>query len=622
MSTKRTQGDGSIVVRFAGDSGDGIQLLGGQFTNSSSNSGNNLMTLPDFPAEIRAPIGTQFGVSAFQIQLGASEVKTAGDEPDVLVAFNCAALAVNIKNLNPGSMVLVDSSKFTKRDLVKASLDENPIDTHNLRDKYQLIEIDISALTKLAVKESGISSKQAMQCKNFWTLGYILWLFSQDRKPVYQWLEEKFKTKSEILEANKAALNAGHIYAETSDIQAYTNVLNYDTSNKNSNLSTITGTLALAEGLKAAKTLSGISSVFCSYPITPASPLLHQLSSDKKREIPIYQAEDEIAAICAAIGVSYAGKLGITSSSGPGIALKGEAMGLAIAAELPLIIINTQRGGPSTGLPTKVEQSDLNQALYGRNGDAPLPVLSASTPKECFEMAISAVRIALAYMTPVIFLSDSYLANSSTLWEKPSLDSFDKISNTKPKKGIPLDKQSAFKRNDSTLGRQWIIPGMADGMYRTGGLEKDIHKGTVSYDEENHQKMTDLRQNKIDLIKNSIPVANESIESSKKDLLVISWGSTYGAVSKAVTSLNELGDDIGHLHISYINPLQRNIENILLSYKKVVICELNNGQMAQYLSGSTSIKIDPISKVSGQPFKVSELKTTISNVVKKIQEEV
>ncbi|HEX5644842.1 MAG TPA: 2-oxoacid:acceptor oxidoreductase subunit alpha, partial [Erythrobacter sp.] len=483
----------AVVVRFAGDSGDGMQLTGGQFTLSTALAGNDLATFPDFPAEIRAPQGTLFGVSAFQINFGSSEVDTAGDAPDVLVAMNPAALKTNLPALKPGGLVIVDTGEFTKRNLEKAHYEVNPLEDDTLA-KYDVLPLDISAMTVEAVKPFGLGNKDALRCKNMWTLGLALWMFDRRRKPIHDWLRAKFRNKPELADANIAALDAGHAYGETAELAGPLKQVHLDPVPTQPGLyRTVTGAEAVSLGLVAGARLLRLPMFFGGYPITPASSILHHLARLKEFNVTTFQAEDEIAAICAAIGASYAGSLGVTSSSGPGIALKTEAMGLAIMTELPLVIVNSQRGGPSTGLPTKTEQSDLYQAVYGRNGDAPMPVISARSPVDAFECAIEACRIAVQYMTPVMLLTDGYIANASEPWKVPDPDHFERFpaqflaeKNATDKDGNPV--LHPYKRNELG-GRPWIKPGTPGLMHRIGGIEKQVDTGHLDYSPANHQAM-------------------------------------------------------------------------------------------------------------------------------------
>lgn len=594
----------SVVIRFAGDSGDGMQLTGTQFTQSSALMGNDLATFPDFPAEIRAPAGTTFGVSAYQINFGARRVMTAGDAPDVLVAMNPAALKVNIDELKPGGTVLVDTGSFTDRNLTKAGYDANPLEDDTL-SPFKLIELDMSKMTLEAVKEYGLSNKDALRSKNMWTLGLMMWMYGRERKPVVDWLRGKFAGKPEIADANIAALNAGHAFGETAEMSGdFSQVTVERAEAKPGTYRTITGAEALSLGLVAGGKLAGLNIMLGSYPITPASTLLHQLSHLKHHGVVTFQAEDEIAAICSAIGASFAGSLGVTSSSGPGIALKGEAMGLAISTELPLVIVNSQRGGPSTGLPTKTEQSDLYQAVFGRNGDAPIPVISASTPGDCFYAAIETVRIAVKYMTPVILLTDGYLANAAEPWPVPDFDDFE---------SFPAEFASdpegfhPYRRDEKTLARNWAIPGTKGLEHRIGGLEKSFDTGNISYAADNHQKMTDARFDKVLGIADDIPEQAIEQGEAKGKLLVIGWGSTYGPIYRAVEAAIDEGLSVSQVHVRHIWPLPRNLGDLLKSYDRVLVPEMNKGQFATVLRDQFLIDAERYNQVNGQPFKVRDL---------------
>ena len=607
----------SVSIRFAGDSGDGMQLTGSQFTNSTALAGNDLATFPDFPAEIRAPIGTTFGVSAFQINFGSTRILTAGDEPDVLVAMNPAALKVNLSTLREGGLLVVDTGSFSKRNLQKAGFEGSPLDTLELA-KFQLLELDISSLTLEAVKKFGLSNKESLRCKNMWTLGLMLWMFGRRRQPITDWLEQKFKKLPNLANANIAAINAGHAFGETAEMSA--DLKKYHIPAARSvvgTYATVTGSQTIAWGLIAGAQKANLPIMLGSYPITPASPLLHQLSHLKEFNVTTFQAEDEIAAICAAIGASYAGSLGITSSSGPGIALKGEAIGLAISTELPLIIVNSQRGGPSTGLPTKTEQSDLYQAVYGRNGDAPLPVICTRSPGDCFEAAIEAVRIAVKYMTPVIILTDGYIANAAEPWKLPNLGAIEEF----PAKHATLSDLgeegfNPFKRDPKTLARVWAKPGTKGLMHRIGGLEKSFETGHISYDADNHQKMVNTRENKIANIANDIPLQEVSLGATSGKLAVLGWGSTFGPIYLGVQKAIDEGYDVSHIHLRYINPLPRNLGELLIGFNKVIIPEMNKGQLSTLIRDKFLIDSIPLNKVTGQPFKIREIFEAVKDTLR------
>jgi 2-oxoglutarate ferredoxin oxidoreductase subunit alpha len=601
----------SVVVRFAGDSGDGMQLTGSQFTASTALAGSDLSTFPDFPAEIRAPVGTTFGVSAFQINFGSTAIMTAGDDPDVLVAMNPAALKTNIENLREGGLLVVDTGAFSKRNLQKAGYDENPLENDSLA-KYQIIELDISALTLASVKEFGLSNKEALRSKNMWTLGLMLWMFGRDREPIADWLKTKFAKKPDIANANIAALNAGHAFGETaemsSDIKRYTIA---PAKTEPGLYKTVTGAETLAWGLVAGAEKAGLKLVFGSYPITPASSILHLLSRMKEFGVVTFQAEDEIAAICSAIGASFGGSLGVTSSSGPGIALKTEAMGLAISTELPLVIINSQRGGPSTGLPTKTEQSDLYQAVYGRNGEAPMPVISTCSPGDCFYVAIEAVRLATKYMTPVMLLTDGYIANAAEPWRLPDISKIEAFPVQFEPETSGEEEFNPFKRDEKTLARVWAKPGTKGLMHRIGGLEKGFADGHISYDPANHQKMTEVRAGKVQGIENDIPEQTIVQGNNKGEMVVVGWGSTYGPINQAVSRMRAAGHDVSQVHIRYINPFPKNLETLLKSYKKVLVPEMNMGQLSTLLKDRYLLDVIKLNKVSGQPFKIREIMAAI-----------
>ena len=595
-------------MRFAGDSGDGIQLQGQQFTIASALAGHDLSTLPDFPAEIRAPAGTRYGVSAFQIQFGGERITTPGDAPDVLLAFNPAALVVNLPHLAPGALIIVDESAFSPQRLKRANLAANPLEDGSL-GAHQVCRIDISHLNLQAVKPFGLGAKDSARCKNFWALGLVLWMFDQPRDGASHWIQAKFAGNEAVRNANLAALNAGHAYGETAEIEpALAQQPVPEAPLAFAEHRTITGAEALALGLAAAGELAGVELLFCSYPITPASSLLHHLAGLDEAGVATFQAEDEIAAVCSAIGASYAGKLGVTSSSGPGLALKTEALGLAVAAELPLLVIDSQRAGPSTGMPTKTEQSDLHQAIYGRNADTPLPVLASRSPGDCFETAIEAVRIALRHMTPVILLTDGYLANASELWPIPDLDSLAPITHHKPAAGAG---GGIWERQPSTLARLWATPGDARYIHRVGGLERDFQTGHISYDPANHQAMTNLRQAKVDKVADHLP-KQEVEQGAAGGLAVVAWGSTYGAVRQAVKECLAEGLAVAQIHLRHLNPLPPNLGDLLAAYDKVLAPELNNGQLAGLLRSRLLIDPAQLNKVSGQPLQVAELKAAIT----------
>lgn len=607
----------SVVVRFAGDSGDGMQLTGGQFTLSTALAGNDLATFPDFPAEIRAPLGTLFGVSAFQINFGSEAIETAGDAYDVLVAMNPAALKTNVVDLKPGGLVIADTGEFNDRNLAKAKYDRNPIDDGSLA-KWQVMAFDISALTVAAVKPFGLGNKEALRCKNMWTLGLALWMFDRNRQPIIDWLKVKFAKNPTLADANIAALNAGHAYGETAEIAGSglgshrLRQVHVDAVPSEPGLyRTITGSDAIALGLVAGTQLASLPMFFGGYPITPASAILHALSRLKEYDVTTFQAEDEIAAIASAIGASYAGQLGVTSSSGPGIALKGEAMGLAIMTELPLVIINSQRGGPSTGLPTKTEQSDLYQAVYGRNGDAPMPVIAARSASDCFDVAIEAVRIATQYMTPVMVLTDGYLQNAAEPWKVPDMSTYEPF----PVTFLSDAPEGGFKpyARDNKLARPWVKPGTPGLLHRIGGIEKAQGTGNIDYSAANHQAMTETRRDKVLGIE--VPDQDVALGTDSGKLVVVGWGSTYGPIHQAVRRARAKGLDVSHVHIRHIWPMPANLGDLLKSYDKVLVPEMNTGQLKTVLRDQFLVDAKPLNKISGQPFRIFEIEEAIETIL-------
>lgn len=601
----------AVVVRFAGDSGDGMQLTGGQFTLSTALAGNDLATFPDFPAEIRAPQGTLFGVSAFQINFGSTEIDTAGDQPDVLVAMNPAALKTNVGALKAGGLIIADTGEFNKRNLEKAKYEVNPLEDGSL-EKWQLLAFDISALTLEAVKPFGLGNKEALRCKNMWTLGLALWMFDRDRQPLVDWLSAKFAKNPVLAQANIAALNAGHAYGETAELAGPLKQYHIAPVESEPGLyRTVTGAEAISLGLVAGAQLADLHMFFGGYPITPASAILHNLARLKEYGVTTFQAEDEIAAIASAIGASYAGQLGVTSSSGPGIALKGEALGLAIMTELPLVIVNSQRGGPSTGLPTKTEQSDLYQAVYGRNGDAPMPVIAARSASDCFEVAIEACRIAVEYMTPVMLLTDGYIANAAEPWKVPDPESFKPFPVTfLEQKNGPDGELLPFAR-DEKGARPWIKPGTPGLMHRIGGIEKNPGTGNIDYSPASHQIMTDARKAKVEGVANSIPLQEVNHGETSGKLVVVGWGSTYGPIYQAVRRARRKGLDVSHVHVRHIWPMPSNLGDLLRGYDKVLVPEMNTGQFKTVLRDQFLIDAQPLNKTSGQPFTIAEIEAAI-----------
>lgn len=595
-------------MRFAGDSGDGIQVTGGRFAETTALAGNDLATFPDFPAEIRAPVGTTYGVSAFQINFGARSIMTPGDAPDTLVTLNPAALKVELGNLKRGGLLIVDTGTFNERSLRKAGYDHDPLEDGSLSGYYKIL-VNISQMTLDAVKEYGLSQKEALRCKNMWALGLVYWLYARKRAPTVEWLNQKFSKQPKLAAANVAAVNAGHAFGETAELpRDVTGFVIEPAHIAPGTYRTITGGEAMAYGLAVGAHLAGLKLVFGSYPITPASPVLHVLSNLRQFGVVTLQAEDEISAICAAIGASYAGAIGVTSSSGPGMALKSEALGLAICAELPLVVINTQRSGPSTGMPTKTEQSDLFQAVFGRNADSPLAVLAARSPADCFDVAIEAIRIAVTYMTPVIVLSDGYIANAAQPWRIPEVATLPPIQQrfrTEPEGFHP------YLRDPETLARAWAIPGTPGLEHRIGGIEKDFDTGHISYDPANHQRMTDTRVGKIAGIANGLPPQMVDQGADSGPLVIVSWGSTYGAIARAVSNARQLGYDVAHIHLRHLWPLPSNLGELLRGFRRILVPEMNCGQLATILRAAYLLPAESLSKVAGQPFRIGEIESAI-----------
>ena len=598
----------SVVVRFAGDSGDGMQLTGSQFTLTTALHGNDLATFPDFPAEIRAPVGTTFGVSAFQINFGARRIATAGDAPDVLVAMNPAALKVNYKDVPAGGTIILDGGTFGDRNLKKAGFEADPRGDGTLNG-WKVVDIDISKLVLESVKPFGLTQKEALRSKNMWTLGLIYWMYGRDRQPSIDWLQQKFAKRPEIADANIAALNAGHAFGETAEIGDLAAFGVKPAPISEGLYRAVTGAEAMAWGLVAGTQLADLKMFFASYPITPASPLLHILAGLKQFDITTFQAEDEIAAACAAIGGSYAGQMGITSSSGPGIALKGEAIGLAIMTELPLVIVNSQRAGPSTGLPTKTEQSDLYQAVFGRNADAPLVVLASRSPADCFEVGIEAVRLATRYMTPVVVLTDGYIANAAEPWLIPDMADYAPFP---VRFHEETEGFSPSQRVPETDARVWAVPGTPGLMHRIGGIEKDYDTGHISYEPENHQRMTDMRAGKIRGIADDIPEQDVDQGNDSGRLAIVGWGSTYGPINRAVGNMRARGYDVSHIHLRHIWPLPRNLGALLSGFEHVIVPEMNNGQLKTVLRDELLLPVEPLNKVNGKPFKIVEIENAIA----------
>ena len=609
MSMKKLKNLEEVTIRFAGDSGDGMQLTGSQFTSTTALMGNDLSTLPDFPAEIRAPAGTLFGVSGFQIHFGATEINTPGDACDVLVAMNAAAVKVNLRGLRDGGIIIANTDGFNEKNLKLAGYDKSPLDDGSL-SKYQLFSLDITKLTHEALRDLNLSNKVVDRSKNFFALGMMYWMFNRPLEPTVKWIQEKFKKTPDLIEANTRVLKAGYNFGETTEIFA----VQYEVKPaplKPGKYRSATGNEATAWGFIAASVKSGLDLFLGTYPITPASDILHELAKHKNFRVKTFQAEDEIAGVTAAIGAAYGGALGITSTSGPGLALKGEAIGLAVMTELPLVVIDVQRGGPSTGLPTKTEQADLLQALHGRNSESPVAIVAPSTPSDCFMMAFEASRLAIKFMTPVIFLSDGYLANGAEPWLIPDVNTLPDIAptfRTDPEGFVP------YLRDEKTLARPWAIPGIPGLEHRVGGLEKQHITGNVSYDPENHEFMVKIRQEKIERIAEFIPLA-EVEGDPEGDLLVVGWGGTYGAIKTAVDKKRSTGKSVSLLHLKYLNPLQKNVGEILYKFKNVLVPELNLGQLAKVLRAKYLVPVISLNKVQGLPFKSSEIEKKIDEIL-------
>ncbi len=607
---KKTETLDEVVIHFAGDSGDGMQLTGTQFTTSSAIAGNDLNTFPDFPAEIRAPAGTTYGVSGFQIHFGSRKIHTPGDRSDVLVAMNPAALRVNLKHLRDGGIIIANNQGFTPKNLKLAGYEKNPLEDGSLSN-YQVYRVDVSKLTANALEDLNLGSKVVERCKNFFALGLMYWMYDRPVEPTINWIKDKFKSKPELIEANTRALKAGLHYGDITEIFT----TRYEVKPAKLEPGTyrnITGNAALALGFITAAKKSELELYLGAYPITPASDVLHELSQYKNFNVKTFQAEDEIAAITAAIGASYGGSLGITATSGPGMALKMEAIGLAVMMELPLVIADIQRGGPSTGLPTKTEQADLFQAIFGRNSEAPVCVLAAATPSDCFNIAYEASRIAIKYMTPVILLSDGYIANGSEPWRIPKAKDLDTIPvkfHTDPENFMP------YSRDEKTLARPWAIPGTPGLEHRIGGLEKQDLTGNVNYEPENHQKMVNYRAEKIERIADDMPDVEISGER-EGDLLIVGWGSTYGSITSAVERSRAKGKSVSQIHLRHLNPFPKNLGEILYNFKKVLVPELNMGQLSTILRSKYLVPAISYNKVQGLPFKAEELENKIDELLR------
>jgi 2-oxoglutarate ferredoxin oxidoreductase subunit alpha len=604
-----------VIIKFAGDSGDGMQLTGTQFTNTAALFGNDISTFPDFPAEIRAPQGTLAGVSGYQLHFGSTSIYSPGDSCDVLVVMNAAALKANIKQLKNGGTVIANTEGFDAKNLRLANIAESdhPLENGSL-DKFKVIRIDVTKMTRAALNDSGLGTKEIDRSKNMFVLGFLYWMYNRSLDNSIRFLEEKFSKKPDILAANIKILKAGYAFGDTTETMMPRYIVN-PAKMAPGVYRNIMGNEATAMGLIAAAKMSGLPLFLGTYPITPASDILHELSKHKNFGVRTFQAEDEIAAICSVIGASFGGSLGVTTSSGPGIALKGEAMGLGVMLEIPMVIINVQRGGPSTGLPTKTEQSDLMQALYGRNGEAPMPVISASSPADCFETVFEACRIAVDFMTPVMFLSDGYIANGAEPWRFPQesdLKEF-KVSFAKEING---EKFLPYKR-DEKLSRPWAVPGTPGLEHRIGGLEKQHETGNISYDAENHEFMVHMRESKVQKIADYIPEQHVDTGNTKGKLLILGWGSTFGSIKTAVLEARAKGYDVSHAHLRYIKPFPKNLGELLYSFDQVMIPEMNNGQLVKVIRDKYMIPAIPFNKIQGQPFTAGEIFEKIESLLSK-----
>lgn len=592
-----------VTIVFAGDSGDGIQLTGTQFTTTNALFGNDISTFPDFPAEIRAPQGTVAGVSGFQLKFGSTEVYTPGDSCDVLVAMNAAAFKVNLGRLKKNGTIIINSDGFKARDFKLAGYESNPLEDKSLED-YRTIEMDITKLTRASLEDSGMGKKETDRSRNMFVLGFLYYMYNRKLAVTENFIREKFAKKPELMNANIKVLNAGYNYADTSEV--FTSRYNVKAAELSSgSYRSIMGNQATAIGLVAAAQKANLDLFYGTYPITPASDILHELAKHKNFGVRTFQAEDEIAAICSVIGAAFGGKLGVTSSSGPGIALKGEAIGLGVMLELPMVICNVQRGGPSTGLPTKTEQSDLLQAIYGRNGEAPMPVIAASSPSDCFDTIYEAVRIAVEHMTPVFFLSDGYIANGSEPWKFPTPDQLKEIK--APFITEATESPYLPYLRDEKLVRKWAIPGIEGLEHRIGGLEKEDLTGNVSYDAENHEKMVKIRQAKVDKIADLVPLQEINNGVDEGELLVIGWGSTSGVIKSAVNACLKNGIKVGHAQIRYLNPLPKNLGEIIKKYDRVIVPEMNNGQLVKIIRDKYLVDAKGINKIKGIPFSTQEI---------------
>lgn len=605
-----------VVIKFAGDSGDGMQLTGSQFTNNTALLGIDLATFPDYPAEIRAPQGTLAGVSGFQLRFSSDKVFTPGDACDVLVAMNAAALKANLKGLKKGGKIIANTDGFDAKNLRLANYPEgvNPLDDGSLSN-YEVIRMDVTKMTRESLKDSTLGMKEKDRAKNMFVLGFLYWMYNRDMENTISFLTEKFGKKPEILDSNVKVLQAGYNYGDTTE--TFTTTYSVEKAKMESgSYRSIMGNQAVALGLIAASEKSGLPLFLGTYPITPASDILHDLSKYKQFGVRTYQAEDEIAGISSAIGASYGGALGVTTSSGPGIALKGEAMGLAMMLEIPLLIINIQRGGPSTGLPTKTEQSDLMQAYYGRNGECPMPIVSASTPADCFDAVYEAVRIAVQHMTPVVFLSDGYIANGAEPWKYPTSAQLAPIPVTFKKELAEGEEKYKPYARDEKLARPWAVPGTPGLEHRIGGLEKQHITGNVNYEPENHQLMIKLRQEKVDKIAEYIPDQKLDSGPEKGKILVLGWGSTYGSIKSAVSELQSKGHAVSHAHLRYIRPFPKNLGTILKNFDQVLIPEINNGQLIKIIRDEYLVDAKGYNKMMGIPITKTELVMKLEEMLK------
>jgi 2-oxoglutarate ferredoxin oxidoreductase subunit alpha len=601
----------TVTIRFAGDSGDGMQLTGTQFTNTSAVVGNDISTLPDFPAEIRAPAGSLPGVSGFQLNFSSHDIRTPGDQPNVLVAMNPAALKVNLPDLEDGGILIINTDAFNENNLKKAGYTVNPLDDGSLQH-YRVFKVPITTVNRAALRdEVKLPNKEIDRCKNFWALGLMYWLYDRPIEPTEQWIGDKFKKNAEVAKANSTALKAGFAYAEAAEIFT-THYRVKRAAIAPGKYRKITGNEATALGFVAASVLAERPLFYASYPITPASDILHELSLRKNFGVKTFQAEDEIAAVCAAIGASFAGNLGLTGTSGPGLALKSEAIGLAVMTELPLVIIDVQRGGPSTGLPTKTEQADLLQAMFGRNGECPVAIVAPATPSDCFQMAIEAFRIATRHMIPVIYLSDGYLGNGAEPWRLPAIDEMPSFK-VRLREGNGSSAFNPYERDPDTLARPWAVPGTPDLEHRIGGLEKQDITGNVSYDPENHMHMVLTRAEKVAAIAEDIPEI-EIFGEPRGRVLVVGWGSTYGAITSAVEEVQKRGESVSSIHLRHLNPFPRNLGEIIERFDRVLVPELNMGQLAMLLRARFLVPAVSFPKVKGKPFKISEIVSKIEEV--------